>query len=358
MKLSRRSQSNSLAFLDVMACGLGAAVLIFLIIKHHTDTGTEPALEDAVVADAELLSTLTAEKQQLTQQIEQATRQLALQEEQVKANQKRRTEIGAKQAELDSLNRQTEQEHARKESLEAEIVAIEPHQSEDIVEDPKIGEEEYLLGMKVEGRRIAILIDRSASMTDELLINIISRKVRSGADKKNGPKWQRTLRTARWLLNRVPKNSSVAVVVFNDKANILNRGRWANRKDPGKIAAVLDEIDGLVPTGATNLEAGLRVLGRLSPVATDIYIVTDGLPTQSVTTPNLLSKCRWKASVVSGNCRRILFDTSIANSTQSEGKKVNVILLPLEGDPEAAPLFWKWTALTGGLLLVPAAGWP
>ena len=48
------------------------------------------------------------------------------------------------------------------------------------------GEEDYLLGLKVEGRRIAILIDRSASMTDERLIDIIRRKVRTDAEKRAG----------------------------------------------------------------------------------------------------------------------------------------------------------------------------
>ena len=38
--------------------------------------------------------------------------------------------------------------------------------------------------------------------------------------------------------------------------------------------------------------------------------------------------------------------------------ETNVILLPLEGDPEAAPNFWMWTANTGGLLLIPSKDWP
>ena len=29
----------SLSFLDVMSCGLGAVVLLFLIMKHHAETG-------------------------------------------------------------------------------------------------------------------------------------------------------------------------------------------------------------------------------------------------------------------------------------------------------------------------------
>jgi hypothetical protein len=37
---------------------------------------------------------------------------------------------------------------------------------------------------------------------------------------------------------------------------------------------------------------------------------------------------------------------------------VNVILLAMEGDPQAAPAFW-WLALkTGGSMLAPAEDWP
>ena len=31
-------------------------------------------------------------------------------------------------------------------------------------------------------------------------------------------------------------------------------------------------------------------------------------------------------------------------------------LLPPDGDPEAAPVYWSWTVQTGGLLMTPARG--
>ena len=115
-------------------------------------------------------------------------------------------------------------------------------------------------------------------MTDERLIDIIARKVRTDAEKRKGPKWRRTLRTARWLLHRLPAGSEVAVIAFNDEAKMLRGEGWADARDRTTLQALVDELDRLVPSGATNLEAGLRALGRLSPGATDIYLVTDGLP--------------------------------------------------------------------------------
>ena len=40
------------------------------------------------------------------------------------------------------------------------------------------------------------------------------------------------------------------------------------------------------------------------------------------------------------------------------GVPVNVILLPMEGDPQAAPAFWVLALRTGGSMLAPAEAWP
>ena len=80
---------------------------------------------------------------------------------------------------------------------------------EDLIEDDRGGEENYLIGLKVEGRRIAVLIDSSASMTDEKLLNIIKRKNSSVQKKNKAPKWLRTKKTVRWLLARAPKSSQL-----------------------------------------------------------------------------------------------------------------------------------------------------
>ncbi|MXW48106.1 MAG: hypothetical protein F4Z97_05675 [Gammaproteobacteria bacterium] len=60
---------------------------------------------------------------------------------------------------------------------------------------------------------------------------------------------------------------------------------------------------------------------------------------------------------MSGKCRVVLFNTAVKHSIPARSK-INVILLPVEGDPDAGPHFWGLTAKTGGLLLVPAVGWP
>ena len=40
------------------------------------------------------------------------------------------------------------------------------------------------------------------------------------------------------------------------------------------------------------------------------------------------------------------------------GVKTNIILLPLEGDPQAPQGYWHWAAATGGMMISPASSWP
>ena len=359
MPAKRREQGSLMAFLDVMACGLGAAILLFLIVKHHTEAAVEPDAGERGAAATETLAALREEAQTLAERIAQAQRESEARRVQEARAASAESAQDTARARLAEIEREIELARARNAALRERVESIEPHQAADVIEDVRGGEENYLLGLKVEGRRIAILIDRSASMTDERLIDIIARKVRADAEKRQGPKWRRTLRTARWLLHRLPAGSEVAVIAFNDEAKVLHREGWADGRDRATLQALFDELDRLVPTGATNLEAGLRALGRLSPAATDIYVVTDGLPTRSLSSPGLLSGCtKNPRGKVSGECRKLLFAASLRNAAPPAGRKVHVILLPLEGDPEAAPAFWNWTARAGGVLLTPARGWP
>jgi len=356
MKRNRRTLINNLAFLDVMACGLGAAILIFLIVKHHS--GAQPVIEEAVSDDGEILTMLQESEASLEQKIKQVTQVVVERQAQSEISQQLIDAHKAKQAELIVLELEVSREQAKNTALEKEVTQIQPQQTASIIQDSKLGEEDYLFGLKVEGKRIAILLDQSASMTDTKLVDIIKRKLQADSMKQQGPKWQRTIRVLRWLLARLPLGSDVAVIAFSEKASVLNRGRWANSRDTAAIDAIATEAAALVPSGGTNLEAGLRALDRMNPAPSDIYVITDGLPTQSVSTPGVQTRCRKKATNVSGRCREALFATSLTNSRALIRGKVNVILLPLEGDPKAAPAFWYWTAQTGGLLLVPAVGWP
>ncbi|MDD9886973.1 MAG: VWA domain-containing protein [Gammaproteobacteria bacterium] len=353
MRRRRKTEGFNLAFLDVMSCGLGAVILIFLIVKHNVDKGSVEA--DIVLAE---LETLERQERQLQEQVREIGERGAGERE-LGAELKEKLR-GIEQT-IAALGEQMAAQKRKNAELRSAMEKDAVRKAADVVPDESVGEERYLTGLEVEGRRVAILVDYSASMTDEKLVDIVVRKTGSDANKKNGPKWRRTKKAVRWLLNRLPEKSEVAVIVFNGAARTLGAAAWNNSQDRAALGALFGEIEKLVPSGATNLQAGLNELRKLRPRATNIYLITDGLPTKGVTRPSFLSSCRsifGKSSNISGECRAKLFRAALQSSPPTGGEKVNVILFPLEGDPAAAPNFWNWAAVTGGLMLTPAAGWP
>jgi hypothetical protein len=201
-------------------------------------------------------------------------------------------------------------------------------------------------------------------MTAELLIDVIQRKSSSDKMKQVGPKWIRTKKIVRWLLSRLPKSSHVSVVAYNADANIIGGAKWHRADDPGALSTILLDLSNLVPTGATNLHKGLKKMQSMTPKVSNLYVITDGLPTtgqSKYSRLNPFSSCFslvGNATTISGECRVKLFRRTLYDSGLGSGLRVNVILLPLEGDPEASSEYWRWTASTGGLLISPAKDWP
>ncbi len=352
MRRQRKAEGFNLAFLDIMACGLGAVVLVFMLVKHNvTEVNSEADLLKADIVRLEM------QEEELKQTLEELL-------DVSKSESEKIAELKARIAQLEQSlkkkNLSLSQKKQRLAALKNDIKNKPIAQKDDVIEDDRGGEENYLMGLKVEGRRILILFDASASMTDEKLIDIIRRKSGSAANKKAGPKWQRTRKTVRWLLARVPASSQVAVVVFNDTVKTLGSG-YFNARDAGKLSKLYKEVDALVPKGATNLQKGLEEAKRKNP--TDIYLVTDGLPTKGesrYTSLNPFANCSsllGKSSKISGECRVKLFRQTIKDS-RIPSAKINVVLLPIEGDPDAANEYWAWAALSGGLLISPASNWP
>lgn len=353
MRRQRKAEGFNLAFLDIMACGLGAVVLVFMLVKHHV---AETAVPEAELIKADIIR-LEMDAQTLEQAIEKLLDVSQADAEKIAVLKAKITSLeqSLKQKGL-SLSTKKEQLAALKNNIKNKPIA----KKEDVIEDDRGGEENYLMGLKVEGRQIVILVDASASMTDEKLIDIIRRK--NGADtvKKAGPKWYRTRKTVRWLLARVPKTSQVAVVVFNETVKILGSG-YFDARNADLLNTVNRQMNDLVPTGGTNLEKGLKKAALMTP--TNLYLITDGLPTKGDSRYaglNPFANCNsllGKSETISGECRLKLFRKTIKDSGP-RGTTINVILFPIEGDPDAANEFWAWAATSGGMVISPALNWP
>lgn len=352
----RDSQGFNLAFLDVMACGLGAVLMIFLIVKHNINV-TESGSNDI----SPILDELRSEQVVLKGQIENVEQDINQAQKQKHESERIIEQIKNKINAVNSLAKIKESENT---TLKKEIESIEPLKADDLIKTPKPGEENYLIGLKVEGARIAILMDHSASMTDFRLVDIIKRKIGDNEKKKKGPKWQRTVKVIGWLLTRLPGNSKAIVIGYNEEANQIGSSGWVASSDKGALTSILGKIDKIVPAGPTNLDAALKRMNLMSPPPTDIYLITDGLPTMGAkgfSISRIFDNCAsitGRSKTISGECRLKLFWSGVSKNLLPLGSKLNVILLPLEGDPEAASAYWRWAAETGGILISPGEEWP
>ena len=201
--------------------------------------------------------------------------------------------------------------------------------------------------------------------TKKKLINIIKVKNGSKEDKLKASKWLRTKKIIGWLLARLPASSEVMVIAYNDDIHFLGGRNWIGRGSSEDIQSILKDLAVLIPEGGTNLQKGLRTARNFKP--TNLYLITDGLPTigeSRFSGLNPFATCNsllGKSSKISGECRIKLFQHSIYENMPPGvigTPRINVILLPIEGDPDAVNEYWAWSSATGGLLISPASDWP
>ena len=110
--------------------------------------------------------------------------------------------------------------------------------------------------------------------------------------------------------------------------------------------AIVKDLGAVVPNGGTNLQEGLSILFKANPNITDVYIVTDGLPTLGDGLPMSCKSFISSKKSISSDCRKTLFVETVKRA--KKGVHYNVILLPIEGDPFASPMYWEWTRATSG----------
>jgi hypothetical protein len=352
----------SLSFLDIMFCGFGAVVLLVLIlnadtVKARNETFADLSSEvirleqevllgqdDLVLARNSMKEatqeqvTAAGEAERITETIKVLERQIALMENETLASREHINELSSDLKTLDTeQKRQSEQ-----------VVA---HAGDKVRSFKGEGDRQYLTGLKVGGKRVLILVDVSASMLDETIINVVRRRNMDDSKKRNAPKWRRTLKTADWLVSNLPSTARFQMYAFNTRAKPVIKGsdgKWllaSNRKDTDAAVKALQQ---LVPANGTSLYQALAVAKKLSPKPDNILLVTDGLPTQGSSKPG--------STTVSAAERLQHFETAVR--TLSTGIPVNTILLPMEGDAYAAAAYWKLAIDTRGSFITPARDWP
>ncbi|MGK0375516.1 MAG: hypothetical protein ACJA2E_001996 [Arenicella sp.] len=356
-KKIRNTSTFSLSFLDIMSCGLGAAVLIFLLLKHVVDSPipnqdpqnlSEISLleEEILIGEKSLvrirntisdISDETVTAQGLARRIEEDIQKLKSLLEEIQADSP--TDIPGLKAKIARLELQ-------KEALETTVPA--GNKAYEFTGD---GERQYLTGIKLGGENVLILVDSSSSMLDETIVNILRRRNMSDLLKLQSPKWQRTTAIAQWVIANLPMSSDFQVLSFNEEAAPVfgeEINQWYEVGDRISVASAVAGVAEIIPQKGTNFHSVFAAAMSMTPMPDNIFLITDGLPTQGDGAPT--------SGSITGVQRLRTFRSAV--KTLAPGIPVNTFLLPLEGDPYAAGSFWRLAVTTRGAYVTPARDWP
>jgi hypothetical protein len=154
-----------------------------------------------------------------------------------------------------------------------------------------------------------------------------------------------------WLLAQLPPSSRYQVYIFNAQATAAtpgSEGVWLDAADSLALETSMQDIWSYTPNSGTSLVNAFNVIADFDKQPDNIFILTDGLPTMSETAP--------KDYMVTGSQRRKHFNVALTKIPL--GISVNTILFPMEGDPEAAALYWQLALDTQGAFIAPSRDWP
>jgi hypothetical protein len=348
----RRTSPMSLSFLDIMACGFGAVTLLFLILRHNSITIEVPDVNLSAEVDLLRQDIVQAE----TDRVELLNSIEELEKRVVEAQGLSRRYITELQETEESIQSDPNEEIAmlrrQVEQLEQETASMEEIEFGDKVRQ-FIGEgnRQYLTGLKLGGERVMILVDASASMLADNVVNAIRRRKMEEDLKKASPKWQWTMRTVEWLLAQLPPSSRFQVYLFNTEAVPAiagSEGEWLDAADSLQLEDAVAGMKEFSPGGGTSLENAFTAINDFADKPDNLFLLTDGLPTQGSKPPSRY--------MVTGEQRRRNFINAVAKLPR--GVPINAILFPMEGDPEAAALFWQLAMNTQGAFIAPSRDWP
>jgi Mg-chelatase subunit ChlD len=365
MARRRDTQVFSMSFLDCICCGFGAVVLFYTVIsaqsgverlRRNEDIAAEAMrLEDEVLEGYKNLVVLRNTLEKTTsEQVRTSGRSMRVLEEIERLKVElaeysgdslaRREHINQLKADLKSL-----EEGTRRLSAGA---TTEGEAGDRLRTFRGTGARQYLTGIRVNGERILVLVDASASMLDETLVNILRMRNMSTAQKILAPKWQRTVASVDWLTTQIPPTSLFQVYAFNTLARPAvegTEGQWLKGSDPRALNGVIQALRRIAPADGTSLINAFNVARQLTPAPDQIILITDGLPTQGATPPAL-------RKAVDVEQRAKLFDQAL--QAVPANVPVSVLLMPMEGDVPAPSRYWRLARNTGGVFMMPSRDWP
>jgi hypothetical protein len=357
--MARRDTTTfSMSFLDVISCGFGAVVLFYTIISAQAGLHRIKETTD-----------LNAESRRLEQEVLEGYKHLAELQNALDSTQDRKIRAAGLSKEMIEKLRLTQEELsryeydtlARRESLErlkADLKQLEEgtrrlRESTPVPAVTAPLDQEQLVTLKVEGRHVLVLVDASASMLDETLVNIIRMRNMPPERRIASTKWRQAVNTVEWVSARLPQSTQFQVYAFDTAPRPVvegTAGRWLSAKDASQVEAALQALRRTAPKGGSSLQNAFAVIRQLDPVPDNVILVTDGLPTQGDKPPLM-------RTLVTMEQREELMQDAVKSLPPSP-PPFSIVLLPMEGDPSAPIYFWRLARATGGAFLSPAKDWP
>jgi von Willebrand factor type A domain len=361
----RRVETFGLSFLDCICCGFGAVILFYTVISAQSGIQRIRKTDD-----------LSAEVSKLEEQVLVGTKNLVVLRNALEKTESETVSASGRSTRLiETLSKEREQlstydqttlaRRERIEKLKADVKSLEEgtRRLEGGAEDKAppgqeikafrgTGDRRYITGIRMRGKHILILVDRSASMLHEDLVSVIRLRNSSEQTKRQAAKWRRAVDTVSWLVTQLPPGSQYQIYGFNTKAEAVitgTDGKWNDGGNPQIMARNLESLRALVPQDGTSLFNAFTAAKGLLPRPDQIILITDGLPTQG--------RFSGLRKYIDAGDRARLFDDAIDNAMPDE-VPVDVILLPMKGDIPAAHRFWQLARLTHGTLLMPSKDWP
>lgn len=364
-----------------MCCGFGSVILLFVIVNtrsdqpHSSDISTTPpresrstiltAAQHRTEKERTRFGLIQAEREnkQIRDEIVTIEAQLGIAAErrdfmiariQSISNQFEGRESNPNDAQSNIAQLQEELKVLENEivKLQAGIQATKERQNaSEIRLSAGDGYRHYLTGLTLSGRRTLILLDCSASMLSDHIVDILRRRNMNKPSRQVAPKWRQAVAAADWLLSQLPVDSRFQLYGFNETTFPMleqSAGEWLDVSNTKTLTDVSEALHDLAPEKGTSLYKALKLISTINPPPDNVVLMTDGLPTVG-SGPSLLRK-------VSARRRFGLFKNAVR--LIPDAVSVNVILYQMEGDPEAASAYWRLARVTKGSFFCPSRDWP
>jgi hypothetical protein len=359
----RSGEIFSMSFLDCMSCGFGAVILFFMIINSRGDINSDQTkalqaetdkLEIEVLEGRKNLALARTSIQKLETEDVEAKDQISI----IKAL------IAELQAELAKYDNDTLAKIEAIEKLQSDIKSLEEEVKRLLAmkrDEEALGQQvrsfkgegdrQYLTGLKLGGERTLILVDRSASMLHETIVNILRRKNLPESQQLLSRKWRQVVASVDWLTAQFKPDSEYQVYMFNNVAQPVIKGTeglWLKSDDADQLDEVVSTLRRTVPKNGTNMYAAFEIIKNMKPRPDNVILLVDSMPTMDAATSS--------KTVIGAGERLNLF--TAATQLVPSGIPINIMLYPMEGDARASVSFWALALKSRGSFITVSHDWP